>query len=100
MTIPKEYKRIVLNERPVGDIEPTTFRTEVLPFDLKAGHGEVIVQVTWLSLDPAMRGFIRDVRSYLPPVQIGEVCVDAGLTVKVADAGPIGDARTRSWCCY
>lgn len=75
MTPPKQFKRIVLNKRPVGDIEPTTFRTEILPFDLKPGKGEVVVQVTWLSLDPAMRGYIRDVRSYLPPVQIGEVCI-------------------------
>lgn len=72
---PKEYKRIVLNERPVTDIEPKTFRTEIIPFDLKPGEGEVLVQVTWVSLDPAMRGWVRDTRSYLPPVQIGEVCV-------------------------
>jgi NADPH-dependent curcumin reductase CurA len=75
MTFPKQYKRIVLNERPVAEIEPTTFRTEVLPFDLKPGNGEVLVQVTWIALEPAMRGYIRDVRSYLPPVQIGEVRV-------------------------
>ena len=68
-----QYKRIVLNKRPVGDFEPDTFRTEVLPFDLKPGHGQALVQCTYLSLDPAMRGYVRDVRSYLPPVQIGEV---------------------------
>lgn len=71
---PSSYKRIVLNSRPVADIEPDTFRTEVTPFSqLKAGDGQVVVQCTYLSLDPAMRGYIRDVRSYLPPVQIGEV---------------------------
>jgi NADPH-dependent curcumin reductase CurA len=70
---PSQYKRIVLNERPLGDIEPTTFRTEIMPFNLKPKDNEVLVQATWLSLDPAMRGYIRDVRSYLPPVQIGEV---------------------------
>jgi NADPH-dependent curcumin reductase CurA len=70
---PSQYKRIVLNERPLGDIEPTTFRTEIMSFNLKPKDNEVLVQVTWLSLDPAMRGYIRDVRSYLPPVQIGEV---------------------------
>ena len=32
-----------------------------------------LVQVTWLSLDPAMRGWLNNTRSYLPPVQIGEV---------------------------
>ncbi|KAJ7104171.1 hypothetical protein B0H15DRAFT_808850 [Mycena belliarum] len=77
------YKRIVLNSRPVGDIEPTTFRTETLTLDLKPGEREVLVQVTWLSLDPAMRGYIRDVRSYLPPVQIGEVMRAQGLGVVI-----------------
>ncbi|KAF8071945.1 alcohol dehydrogenase [Lyophyllum atratum] len=89
---PKEYKRIVLNERPVGDIEPTTFRTEVLPFDLRPGEGEVLVQVTYLSLDPAMRGYLRDVRSYLPPVQIGEVMRAQGLAVIIA----VGTGSTHS----
>ncbi len=62
-----------MNERPVGDIEPNTFRTEGPAFDLKPGNGEALVKVTWLSLDPAMRGYLRDARSYLPPVKIGEV---------------------------
>lgn len=74
MPRPTHYKRIVLNSRPEGDIEPDTFRTETAPLtSLKLGQGEALVQCTWLSLDPAMRGYIRDVRSYLPPVQIGEV---------------------------
>lgn len=72
---PQTYKRIVLNSRPEGDFEPDTFRTEVLPFTSLGSPGEqqVLVQCTWLSLDPAMRGYVRDTRSYLPPVQIGEV---------------------------
>ena len=65
----------MLNSRPLTDIEPDTFRTETRPrSELKPGNGEALVQCTWLSLDPAMRGYIRDTRSYLPPVKIGEVC--------------------------
>jgi len=73
------YKRIVLNKRPVGDFETDTFRTEVVPFNLRPGQGQAVVQCTYLSLDPAMRGYVRDVRSYLPPVKIGEVCNVADL---------------------
>ncbi|KAF8638247.1 hypothetical protein AX17_002269 [Amanita inopinata Kibby_2008] len=82
------YKRIVLNSRPVGDIERDTFRTELVPFDdrLKPGEGEVLIKCIWLSLDPAMRGYIRDARSYLPPVQIGETMRAQGLGV-VMSAG-------------
>ena len=37
------------------------------------GEGEALVQVLQLSLDPAMRGWMNDARSYVPPVGIGEV---------------------------
>jgi NADPH-dependent curcumin reductase CurA len=39
------------------------------------GEGEVLVKNEWLSLDPYMRGRMNDVKSYVPPVQIGEVMV-------------------------
>ena len=88
----KKYTRVLLNERPVANITPTTFRVENIPFDLHPGQGEVLVQVNWLSLDPAMRGWIRDTRSYLPPVQIGEVMRAGGLAT-VVEAGE--DCRLR-----
>jgi NADPH-dependent curcumin reductase CurA len=34
---------------------------------------EVLVEVLFISLDPAMRGWMNDARSYVPPVGIGEV---------------------------
>ncbi|CAA7267032.1 unnamed protein product [Cyclocybe aegerita] len=101
MSRPTQYKRIVLNSRPEADIQPDTFRTEVVPFNLKPDKGEALVQCTWLSLDPAMRGYIRDVRSYLPPVQIGETMRALGLGV-VVEAGPgskfkVGDYVSGTW---
>ncbi|KAI9439981.1 alcohol dehydrogenase [Lactarius indigo] len=79
----KHYTQIVLNERPITDITPTTFRIEKVPFNLKPGAGEVLVQVNWLSLEPVMRGWLSDARSYLPPVQIGEVMRSLGLATVV-----------------
>jgi len=73
------YTRIVLQERPVTNIVPTTFRSEVLPLDLEPKDAQVLVKVNWLSLDPAMRGWLRDAPSYMPPVQIGEVMRANGL---------------------
>ncbi|PFH52978.1 hypothetical protein AMATHDRAFT_73796 [Amanita thiersii Skay4041] len=100
---PSQFKRIVLNSRPAGDIEPDTFRTEVVPFDekLTPKQGEALVKCLWLSLDPAMRGYIRDTRSYLPPVQIGETMRAQGLGI-VEEAGPEskfqrGDLVSGSW---
>jgi NADPH-dependent curcumin reductase CurA len=37
------------------------------------GQGELRVAISHLSLDPAMRGWMNDARSYIPPVEIGAV---------------------------
>jgi NADPH-dependent curcumin reductase CurA len=47
-----------------------SYTEEPLP---EIGDGEFLVQVLYISLDPAMRGWMNDRRSYVPPVQIGEV---------------------------
>jgi len=80
------YTQIVLAERPKQDITPSTFRKVVKKLDIKPGKDEVLVQVQYVSLDPAMRGWLRDTRSYVPPVQIGEVMRAGGLGV-VVEAG-------------
>ncbi len=36
-------------------------------------EGEILVKILYISLDPAMRGWMNDVKSYVPPVRIGEV---------------------------
>src|SRR5262249_53789122 len=52
------------------------------------GDGEVLVKVLYLSLDPAMRGWMNDVRSYVPPVGIGEVMRALGACVVVESNDP------------
>jgi NADPH-dependent curcumin reductase CurA len=37
------------------------------------GDGEFLVKILYISLDPAMRGWMNESRSYIPPVGIGEV---------------------------
>ncbi|WDK13136.1 zinc-binding dehydrogenase [Colletotrichum graminicola] len=71
-----ENLTVVLAERPKAEIVPgQTFKTELKPIpkadDLK--DGEILIENWYLSLDPAMRGWLNDRRSYIPPVQIGEV---------------------------
>ena len=44
---------------------------------------QILVKLHYVSLDPAMRGWLRDTRSYLPPVQIGEVMRADGLVTVV-----------------
>jgi NADPH-dependent curcumin reductase CurA len=37
------------------------------------GEGQVLVRTHYISLDPAMRGWMNDARSYIAPIQLGEV---------------------------
>lgn len=67
-----ENRCVVLNARPVGVPGPEFFDMEdrAVP-DLK--DGEFLVHNAFLSVDPAMRGWVNDAPNYLPPVPIGEV---------------------------
>ncbi|MFO6452410.1 MULTISPECIES: NADP-dependent oxidoreductase [unclassified Aeromicrobium] len=89
-------KRITLAQRPTGLPDDSTWSAEEV--DLPApGDGELLVKVDHVSLDPAMRGWLNDVRSYLPPVQIGEVMRAAGTGTVVESNHPdfaVGDAVT------
>lgn len=90
---PLQYTRVVLAERPKAAVTPSTFRKEVVPFDSKAGPSQVLVKVEYVSLDPAMRGWLNDRRSYIEPVKIGAVMRAAGLGVVVEAGEESGFAR-------
>ncbi|KAI0649071.1 alcohol dehydrogenase [Trametes meyenii] len=84
---PSQYTKLTLAERPTAGITPSTFKREVVPFDLKPSANQILVKSLYVSLDPAMRGWLDDKRSYIRPVQIGEV-MRAGAIGQVVDAGP------------
>lgn len=65
-------RRILLVARPEGMIKESDFRMESAPCGTP-GEGEVLIRNEYLSLDPAMRGWMTDRPSYIPPVQLGEV---------------------------
>ena len=46
--------------------------------------GQLLVRVKYISMDPAMRGWLDDRRSYLPPVKIGDVMRAVGVGEVVA----------------
>ena len=71
-SIPKTQRRVVLANRPAGEPSGQDFRIEEAPVP-EPGPGQVLVRAIYLSLDPYMRGRMRDVVSYAPVVQIGEV---------------------------
>ena len=65
-------QQFLLAARPVGLPQPHDwqFHEQAVP---DAGEGEVVVKVLYLSLDPAMRGWMNEGKSYIRPVAIGEV---------------------------
>ena len=77
-------RRIVLAARPAGYPEPQHFRLEEVPIP-QPREGEVLVRVIWLSLDPYMRGRMREGPSYAAPVAIGGV-MTGGVVGRVIDS--------------
>ena len=65
-------KQIILNKRPEGLPEKDTweFRQSDIP---EPKDGEILVKHHYISLDPAMRGWMREGKSYIPPVELGDV---------------------------
>jgi len=69
MTMNRQFR---LAARPVGLPKASDWQlTEETSAPLK--DGEVRVRVLYLSLDPAMRGWMNEGKSYIRPVAIGEV---------------------------
>ena len=65
----RQFKLIA---RPVGLPKRTDFEFTSAPVG-EPGAGEVLVKVQYISLDPAMRGWMNEGKSYIPPVKLGEV---------------------------
>ena len=64
--IPKTCRRVVLARRPPGEPAETDFRIEEIAVP-EPGPNEALVRVVYLSLDPYMRGRMRDLASYAAP---------------------------------
>lgn len=65
-------KQLILKKRPTGFPEADTWSLEstLVPI-LK--EGEILIRNHYISLDPAMRGWLNDTKSYIPPVALGDV---------------------------
>lgn len=81
-SFPETYTHYTLASRPKGHIQSDTFKKQTSPFSTllqKLNKGSVLVAVDYISLDPAARGWLNDVRSYVPPVKIGETMRAGGI---------------------
>jgi NADPH-dependent curcumin reductase len=64
--------QVRLAARPDGLPKPSDWSHTEEPVP-EPGEGEVLVEILYLSLDPAMRGWMNDGRSYIAPVGVGDV---------------------------
>ncbi|MEL7024873.1 MAG: NADP-dependent oxidoreductase [Pseudomonadota bacterium] len=74
----QSQSQIVLVGRPDGWVEEGHFALESAPMPQLA-DGQLLLRHHFLSVDPYMRGRMNDVKSYVPPFQIGEPIVSGGV---------------------
>jgi NADPH-dependent curcumin reductase len=79
--------QVRLAARPVGLPKDSDYEHTEEPVG-EPGDGEVLVRVHYLSLDPAMRGWMNDARSYIPPVDLGAVMRAGGAGQVLASRHP------------
>ncbi len=89
-------RQVRLASRPTGFTDASTWKFVSEPV-AQPGEGQVLVKVTYLSLDPAMRGWLNDAPSYIAPVAIDAVMRAGGVGTVAASGDPkfaIGDYVT------
>ena len=91
MTTNHQFK---LATRPVGNVKRSDFTYTNEPVRDPA-EGEVVVKILYISLDPAMRGWMNESKaSYMPPIEIGDVMRAIAVGRVVASKNPnfaVGD---------
>ena len=95
---------IRLAARPKGWPTAETFAPATVELPPLA-DGEALVRNLFMSVDPYMRGRMNDVKSYVPPFEIGHA-LDGGAVGEVIESRApglaLGDivASMRGWCDY
>ena len=92
-------KQIIFKKRPLGVPEKDTWELQnnTIP---ELEEGEILVQHHYISLDLAMRGWMNDTKSYIPPIAIDDVMRSGSIGKVIENNGnpkfEVGDVVT-SW---
>lgn len=70
--------RLLLKSRPTGIPGPENFTADVVPLRAPAA-GEVLLETIYLSIDPAMRGWMSEGNSYNQRMSLGDVMLGGGI---------------------
>lgn len=79
-----QNKQLLLQKRPIGLPEKDTWKLVETEIPTPK-EGEILIQSEYLSLDPAMRGWINEGKSYIAPVELNDV-MRAGGVGKVTES--------------
>lgn len=83
------HRQWLLKARPEGMIGPEHFQLVERPLpQANLAAGQALIRNLMLSFDPAMRGWVDDEPSYLPPVALGEPMRASGVGQVVASDNP------------
>lgn len=80
-------RRIVLAARPRGLPVPADFLLETAPVPVPQ-EGQILLRTLYLSLDPYMRGRMREAPSYAPPLALGETMIGGTVSRVAASRHP------------
>lgn len=89
--------QVRLAARPVGRPKPDDWSIEAVAIP-QPGDNEFLARVIYISLDPAMRGWMNDARSYIEPVAIGDVMRAGGIAVIVESNNPKFSVGQHIYC--
>ncbi|MCK0189199.1 NADP-dependent oxidoreductase [Arenibacter sp. F20364] len=73
---------IILKKRPVGKPTLSDFEFVNEDKDLNIQKGEILLEATYISVDPYLRGRMNDAKSYVPPFELGKP-ITSGVVAKV-----------------
>ena len=84
-----ENRQWILVKRPTNQVSVEHFSSvsSEIPLPDQA-RGEVLIKTLMLSFDPAMRGWMDDIPSYLPPVALGDPMRAAGVGQVIQSDNP------------
>jgi NADPH-dependent curcumin reductase CurA len=85
-----QNKEIRFSSRPTGLPTPENFQIAASEMP-QPNDGEVLVRTLYISVDPYLRGRMREGRSYVPPFAIGEV-ITSGVVGEVVESRAPGFA--------
>lgn len=80
-------KQLLFVKRPVGEVETSTWTLETNPVP-EIEDGQLLIKQHYISLDPAMRGWMNNSKSYIEPMAIGSVMRAGSVGEVIASKNP------------